>query len=373
MTAEEFMRRLRQELAALPFEEREAALRYYTEYLIEAGSENEQEALRTLGSPEQVAAQILQDREPPAAWADHKPPKAKREKFTATLLGKCCVSLVFIFLLLGICVLLRDLLLPHESPAENQPLPPIQITSAASDLTSIDLPWSEHTVTNWSIDLPMGYLHIVAGEAYQLQLGSTLLEHTVCTLEDGTLRIYDPSRNKWWDKLKNAPEEDLTITLTYPQTIDPLSAVTLSLGIGPSAIAGLRCDSLSIETGVGEVLLGDMTVGDFTLDGGVGEVTGRNLAVSRSLSIDSGVGEIDLSGDFTGRLNLDTGIGEAELTLARPRSAYSITTDKGLGELTIDSRSALAPSPDLSADAADNTLDIDHGVGEVTLHFTPEP
>ena len=32
MTAEEFMRRLRQELSALPFEEREAAYRYYTEY-----------------------------------------------------------------------------------------------------------------------------------------------------------------------------------------------------------------------------------------------------------------------------------------------------------------------------------------------------
>ncbi len=371
MTAEEFMRRLRQELSALPFEEREAALRYYTEYLIEAGSEHEQEALRALGTPEQVAAQIIQDRQAPATWPAHKPPQAKREKFTSTLIGKCCISLVFIFLLLGICVLLRDLLLPPKISAEE--IAPSQITSAAGKLTAIDLPWSENTITNWTVDLNVGYLHIIPGEAYQLQLGSTLLEHTVCTLEDGTLRITDSSHNKWWTKLKNTPEEDLTITLTYPQTTEPLNRVDLHLGIGPSDILGLHCDSLTIETGVGEVLLENITAANFTLDGGVGEVTGHHLAVSHQLSVDSGVGEINLSGDFVGILRLDNGVGEAELTLARPQSAYSITTDTGLGDLTIDSHSQLKPSPALPADASDNTLDIDYGIGDVTLHFTPEP
>ena len=51
MTKQEFLQRLEQLLADLPYEERDSAMTYYREYLEEAGPENEQAVLAELGSP----------------------------------------------------------------------------------------------------------------------------------------------------------------------------------------------------------------------------------------------------------------------------------------------------------------------------------
>lgn len=61
MTRQEFMNRLASELSRLPKEEIQAAMEYYSEYFDEAGPEREQEALRELGSPFRIAAQIKAD------------------------------------------------------------------------------------------------------------------------------------------------------------------------------------------------------------------------------------------------------------------------------------------------------------------------
>lgn len=58
MNRAQFMASLRAELAALPVEERETALKYYEEYFDDAGPENEQSVIAELGSPQQVAQKI---------------------------------------------------------------------------------------------------------------------------------------------------------------------------------------------------------------------------------------------------------------------------------------------------------------------------
>lgn len=58
MNRQEFMNRLREALKKLPDNEKQAALDYYTEYFDEAGPENEQQVVDSLGAPEQVAAEI---------------------------------------------------------------------------------------------------------------------------------------------------------------------------------------------------------------------------------------------------------------------------------------------------------------------------
>lgn len=59
MERNEFLYILRSLLTKLPAEEIDSALRYYEEYLDEA--DDEAEAIRKLGSPEQIAARILAD------------------------------------------------------------------------------------------------------------------------------------------------------------------------------------------------------------------------------------------------------------------------------------------------------------------------
>lgn len=58
MNRKEYMERLEQLLLLLPYEEREEALQYYSDYFDDAGIENEDRVILELGSPEEVAAKI---------------------------------------------------------------------------------------------------------------------------------------------------------------------------------------------------------------------------------------------------------------------------------------------------------------------------
>ena len=61
MRRREFLTRLEAALVTLPYEERQAALRYYEEYLLDAGEENEAEAIAELGAPEVLADKIVRE------------------------------------------------------------------------------------------------------------------------------------------------------------------------------------------------------------------------------------------------------------------------------------------------------------------------
>ncbi len=58
MNRKEFMKRLRELLSDISESEREEALNYYEDYFDDAGTENEQEVIASLGSPEKVAKTI---------------------------------------------------------------------------------------------------------------------------------------------------------------------------------------------------------------------------------------------------------------------------------------------------------------------------
>jgi len=59
MTKKEYLTLLGNLLLPLPTDEREAALSYYEEYFQDAGEENEQEVIKELGKPEELASFIL--------------------------------------------------------------------------------------------------------------------------------------------------------------------------------------------------------------------------------------------------------------------------------------------------------------------------
>lgn len=61
MNKSEFMNELEALLSDIPAAEREEALQYYIDYFEDAGEENEQDVLKTLGTPGQVADTIRKD------------------------------------------------------------------------------------------------------------------------------------------------------------------------------------------------------------------------------------------------------------------------------------------------------------------------
>ena len=56
MTKEEYIRELRARISHLPKEEQESALRYYMEYLEDAGDRPMEQIIEELGTPQQVAS-----------------------------------------------------------------------------------------------------------------------------------------------------------------------------------------------------------------------------------------------------------------------------------------------------------------------------
>jgi len=78
MNRKEFLKELRRELEAFSFEEREAAIAYYEEYLDEAGPENEAAAIQGFGSPRTIAAGIQAEQ---VIKAVNIPPKTPKEGF----------------------------------------------------------------------------------------------------------------------------------------------------------------------------------------------------------------------------------------------------------------------------------------------------
>ena len=61
MNKYEFLERLRNALSSVPQEERDAAMSYYEEFFSDAGEENEQAVIASLGSPEELARSIINE------------------------------------------------------------------------------------------------------------------------------------------------------------------------------------------------------------------------------------------------------------------------------------------------------------------------
>lgn len=106
MNRGEFITELRSRLARLPYEELESAVGYYEEYFEEAGVENEERVLQELGSPFQIARQIMADFA--IKESEIKPPSPKKGVWTiwvivlailaspiALPLGIVCLTMLF--------------------------------------------------------------------------------------------------------------------------------------------------------------------------------------------------------------------------------------------------------------------------------------
>lgn len=61
MNREQYMKMLRRKLKHLPKNEFEKAIEYFEEYFAEAGIEHEQQAIEDLGTPDEAAANIIQN------------------------------------------------------------------------------------------------------------------------------------------------------------------------------------------------------------------------------------------------------------------------------------------------------------------------
>lgn len=76
MNKYDFLAQLRNALSSVPLEEREAAMSYYEEFFSDAGEENEQAVIASLGSPQDLAQSIINENRNDAQQAGETPTDA---------------------------------------------------------------------------------------------------------------------------------------------------------------------------------------------------------------------------------------------------------------------------------------------------------
>ena len=103
MNKTEYMKILSKKLRRLPKEDYARAIEYFEEYFEEAGSENEQQAIQDLGSPEEAARELIMNL---AEQNVSEPPKTVKRGMSAVWIGILGVCAAPIALPLALTVII---------------------------------------------------------------------------------------------------------------------------------------------------------------------------------------------------------------------------------------------------------------------------
>ncbi len=110
MTKNEYMKLLSRRLRRLPREDYDRAVEYFEEYFAEAGPENEEKAIKDLGTPEEAAKELIMDL---AEQNAKEPPKTVRHGMSAVWVGilGICAAPVAVPIALALVVVIATLLI----------------------------------------------------------------------------------------------------------------------------------------------------------------------------------------------------------------------------------------------------------------------
>ena len=102
MNKNEFLQQLRNGLCTFPEEERQSAIAYYEEFFEEAGPDNEQAVIASLGDPNKLAESILSEsrgNSDESVKPIFTPPQTPNAAYNSTS-NNVCRNILIVFLLL---------------------------------------------------------------------------------------------------------------------------------------------------------------------------------------------------------------------------------------------------------------------------------
>ncbi len=217
MSRDEFLSQLMRELSDLPIEEAAEACRYYREYFDEAGPEGEAEALRALGSPAKIAAQIRAG-QPAADKPTGAPAPASHRRRLGVWAAVLALTAVLIAVILPAVFHSSlngdtlDINTP-DIPSIQENLVPQKESHSLAAFTNVD-------ATVISADILLQY-----GDEYRLDItwDNSRLKPTF-SVKDQTLSIQQKSS----DVIRSSGSGSIVITVPEGESTDVISCVTVS-------------------------------------------------------------------------------------------------------------------------------------------------
>lgn len=328
----------------MPRKDLDSVMHYYEEYFNEAGPEREAEIIAELGSPEELAAQILGER------------GGKRSH--GWVVGLAAAAGVLVLAALGV-VLAGNLAAARvidgvtDAPSEVPTTEGYSVFEAGGVRTA----YADNMAAFSEIeaDVAMGNVWVFpGGDGYSLSLewkgdGYSLQYEN----KDGKLRIWSEGT----DALDWEMDKDRVNVWVYVPDGARLDWVDLDVDLGECTVEGFTAQTLTVDADCGGVSLYDMTLGkaELALDLGglelsavkaetinavlsMGDLSGYDLEVDGDLTVRNDMGKIELSGALRGTADLNCSMGAITVYLEGSEEDYSYDLATGMGRVTVDGR-----------------------------------
>lgn len=372
MTRTEFLTKLEQALAALPYEERRDALNYYEEYFDSAGQEKEAQTIADLGSPEEVARSILESSAESVSDAAAEPNEAKaatpkkasskkKKSYFTSFNYKVLFVVVVALLVCKFGANSKATLAPSPSSvsdsASSQPQTVVSTSvfsavsstdESASTITENCFTTASNEPSDFTIVLPVSDLQDML--ELEFDYGHIQFETAPADTENATFEFKDfpPAYVE-----QDSPAEHYTrIRCKLPNFSDvshqPKSVLTITLPEN-------ALNKLKIKSHTGGTDLGEMTLNELTGNFSTGSLSATSLTAS-NVNIDFATGSLDIETLDCKKADISHATGSVILGLVRNADDFTLESSTGDNDVTLEGSPA---DYNISAQCTTGTLEVD--------------
>ena len=210
-------------------------------------------------------------------------------------------------------------------------------SSVLEEMYSIEL---SQNIESVDIDLSAASLKIVLGDKFALSTNIGNLKVT----SDFTLKI----KQKPHQIISIHSGKSGEIILTVP--------------------ADIMLKSFELDAGAGYVELECLNAENVEIDAGAGAITINGGEIER-LDLDLGVGKANITSAIKGKSTIDCGVGETNINLLGKSEDYTLDIDTGIGSVTLNGTDIKGNT---KIGNGSNKLEIDGGVGAININFVNE-
>ena len=134
----------------------------------------------------------------------------------------------------------------------------------------------------------------------------------------------------------------------------------------------IRCGKLEVDAGVGDIVMTGLMVDErMEVEAGTGnvEISGD---IYGDVKADCGVGNFELKGLVQGNITAECGMGNMELSLKGKETDYNYRISCGMGSVSVNGMeyNGVDWESNIANEGAVGTIDVDCGMGSVSLRFT---
>ena len=215
------------------------------------------------------------------------------------------------------------------------------------------------SINKLKVDLEISEFEIKSGENFKIEVTNVSDSFRFST-NNNILEIKDEEIRKGWFNLDiKSPK----IVLYVPQdTI--FEDVNIETGVGKAKIGEIQTGIFTLDLGIGTFFADKIIVTNSAeINGGVGK-TEIKYGEFNNLNLETGVGECIINTKLTGNTKLECGIGRLEINLLDEMDKYRISTETGIGVVTINNQKV---SNESIQGTGDTKIKVNGGIGSVEI------